>query len=123
MSKYGDPFRAYLNSVKGTIAGEIRDGKDGAESRKQVVDAVEKAYNTIYPGDRLTLDEGAQTVLEMLAEEENAAAALGYKNGETLEEPEELTAQEMLVLILAEYTRENYPELLKLPETKKYFDL
>lgn len=123
MSKYGDPFRAYLNSIKGTIAGEIRDGKDGAESRKQLVDAVEQAYNTIYPGDRLTLDEDTQTVLEMLTEEENAAAALGYKNGETLEEPEELTAQEMLVLILAEYTRENYPELLKLPEIKKYFDL
>lgn len=122
MRKYGDPFRAYLNSVKGTIAGEIRDGKDGAESRKQLVDAVEKAYNTIYPGDRLTLDEGAQTVLEMLAEEENAAAALGYKNGETLDRPQELTARTMLLYVLAEYTRENYPELLELPEVKKYFD-
>ena len=121
MRKYGDPFRAYLNSVKGTIAGEIRDGKDGAESRKQLVDAVEKAYNTIYPGDRLTLDEGAQTVLEMLAEEENAAAALGYHLGETLEEPEELNAAKMLAVILADFIRENYPELMELPEVKKYF--
>lgn len=121
MRKYGDPFRAYLNSVKGTIAGEIRDGKDGAESRKQLVDAVEKAYNTIYPGDRLTLDEGAQTVLEMLAEEENAAAALGYHMGETLEEPEELNAAKMLAVILADFIRENYPELMELPEVKKYF--
>ena len=122
MRKYGDPFRAYLNSVKGTIAGEIRDGKDGAESRKQLVDAVEKAYNTIYPGDRLTLDEDAQAVLEILTEEENAAAMLGYMQGETQDRPQELTARTMLLYVLAEYTRENYPELLELPEVKKYFD-
>lgn len=123
MRKYGDPFRAYLNSVKGTIAGEIRDGKDGAESRKQLVDAVEKAYNTIYPGDRLTLDRDTLTILEVLAEEENAAAALGYHMGETLEEPEELNAAKMLAVILADFIRENYPELIELPEVKKYFKL
>lgn len=122
MRKYGDPFRAYLNSVKGTIAGEIRDGKEGAESRKELIEAVEGAYNTIYPGDRLTLDEGAQTVLEMLAEEENAAAALGYMKGETQDRPQELTARTMLLYVLAEYIRENYPELLELPEVKKYFN-
>lgn len=121
MRKYGDPFRAYLNSIKGRIAGEIRDGKDGAESRKELVDVIEETYNTIYEGDRLTLDRGTQTILEVLAEEENAAAALGYRLGETLEEPEELNAAKMLAVILAEYIRENYPELMELPEVKKYF--
>ena len=121
MRKYGDPFRAYLNSIKGRIAEEIKDGKKGAENRKDLVNVIAEAYNTIYPGDRLTLDRGTQTILEVLAEEENAAAALGYRLGETLEEPEELNAQKMLIVVLAEYIRDNYPELMELPEVKKYF--
>lgn len=121
MRKYGDPFRAYLNSIKGRIAEELKEGKEGAESRKELVEAVEGAYNTIYPGDRLTLDRGTQAILEVLAEEENAAAALGYHMGETLEEPEELNATKMLAVILADFIRENYPELMELPEVKKYF--